>query len=200
MNGLWATLPGAALAGLGAVLCATGYRQLRFQAMTVGVCVFAAAGAATGALLGYPAFAAGLCAAGAVLGYVLHDKLMHVYVGLAAAMGGAALGLLLALLVHYSSPIFLCGVTAIGATVIALLDTRLMTMGWTSVSGAALVTHGVFRAIPILATLPRTQLTWTLAAIFVLLAGGGFAFQLRTTPQEHGTTILASAPVPTPSA
>src|SRR5438477_1923506 len=123
MNGLWATLPGAALAGLGAVLCATGYRQLRFQAMTVGVCVFAAAGAAIGALLGYPAFAAGLCAAGAVLGYVLHDKLIHVYVGLAAAMGGAALGLLLAVLCRYSSPVFLCVSTAIGATIIALLNT-----------------------------------------------------------------------------
>src|SRR5437868_1291417 len=126
MNGLWATLPGAALAGLGAVLCTIGYRQIRFQAMTVGICAFAAGGA------------------------------------------------------------------AIGATIIALLDTRLMTMAWTSASGAALVTHGVFRAIPMLATLPRTQLVWTLAAIFVLLAGGGFAFQLRTTPQEHPTTILAA--------
>ena len=200
MNGLWATLPGAALAGLGAVLCTMGYRQIRFQAMTVGICAFAAGGAAIGALFGYPAFAAGLCAAGAVLGYALHAKLFHVYVGLAAAMGGGAIGLLLAVLCHYSSPIFLCGVTAIGATIIALLDTRLMTMAWTSASGAALVTHGVFRAIPMLATLPRTQLVWTLAAIFVLLAGGGFAFQLRTTPQEHPSTILASTPAPSPSA
>jgi hypothetical protein len=200
MNGLWATLPGAALAGLGAVLGATGYRQLRFQAMTAGVCVFAAAGAAFGGLLGYPAFAAGLCAAGAVLGYVLHHRLIQVYVGLAAAMGGAALGLLLALLCRHSSPILLCASTAIGATIIALLDTRLMTMGWTAASGAALVTHGIFRAIPVLATLPRTQLCWTLAAIFVLLAGGGFTFQLRTTPPEHSSTILAPAPVSTPSA
>ena len=75
-----------------------------------------------------------------------------------------------------------------------------MTMGWTAASGAALVTHGVFRAIPMLATLPRTQLTVTLTAIFVLLAGAGFAFQLRTTPPEHATTILAPAPHPTPSA
>ena len=51
MNGLWAALPGAALAGLGAVLCAMGYRQIRFQAMTVGICVFAAAGAARSDLL-----------------------------------------------------------------------------------------------------------------------------------------------------
>ena len=200
MNALWQAIPGAALAGLGAVICAMGYRQIRFQAMTVGICVFAAAGAAAGALLGYPAFAAGLCAAGAVLGYVLHRMLFHVYVGLAAAMGGAAIGLLLAVLVRYSSPVFLCAVTAIGATVIALLDTRLMTMGWTAAAGAALVTHGVFRAIPMLATLPRTQLTWTLAAIFVLLAGGGFAFQLRTTPEEHATTVIAPAPEPTPAA
>ena len=200
MNGLWATLPGAALAGLGAVLCATGYRQLRFQAMTAGVCVFAAAGAAIGALLGYPAFAAGLCAVGAVLGYVLHDKLMQVYVGLAAAMGGAALGLLLAVLTRHSNPTFLCGVTAIGATIIALLDTRIMTMSWTSAAGAALVTHGVFRAIPVLATMPRTQLTWTLTAIFVLLAGGGLAFQIRTNPQEHPTTLIAPAPSPAPTA
>ena len=114
MNGLWATLPGAALAGLGAVLCTMGYRQIRFQAMTVGICVFAAAGAAAGSLLGYPAFAAGLCAAGAVLGYVLHRALFHVYLGLAAAMGGGAIGLLLAVLCHYSSPVFLCCVTAIG--------------------------------------------------------------------------------------
>jgi hypothetical protein len=200
MNGLWQALPGAALAGLGAVLCAMGYRQIRFQAMTVGICVFAAAGAAAGALLGYPAFAAGLCAAGAVLGYALHRMLFHVYVGLAAAMGGAAIGLLLAVLCRYSSPLFLCGMTAIGATVIALLDTRLMTMGWTSAAGAALVTHGVFRAIPMLATLPRTQLTWTLAAIFILLAGGGFAFQLRTTPDEHPSTVIAPAPALPPTA
>ncbi|MBV8878713.1 MAG: hypothetical protein JO332_02000 [Planctomycetaceae bacterium] len=200
MNGLWATLPGAALAGLGAVLCTMGYRQIRFQAMTVGICAFAAAGAAAGSLLGYPAFAAGLCAAGAILGYALHAVLFHVYVGLAAAMGGGAVGLLLAILCRYSSPVFLCGVTAVGATVIALLDTRHMTMGWTSAAGAALVTHGVFRAIPMLATLPAPQLTWTLAAIFVLLAGGGFAFQLRTTPREHPTTVLAAPPVPTPSA
>lgn len=200
MNGLWATLPGAALAGLGAVLCTMGYRQIRFQAMTVGICAFAAAGAAAGALLGYPAFAAGLCAAGAVLGYVLHAALFHVYLGLAAAMGGGAIGLLLAVLFQYSSPVFLCGMTAVGATVIALLDTRHMTMGWTAASGAALVTHGVFRAIPMLATLPRTQLTVTLATIFILLAGAGFAFQLRTTPPEHPTTIIAPAPQPTPSA
>jgi hypothetical protein len=177
-----------------------GYRQIRFQAMTVGICVFAAAGAAAGSLLGYPAFAAGLCAAGAVLGYLLHAALFHVYLGLAAAMGGGAIGLLLAVLCHYSSPVFLCAVTAIGATVIALLDTRHMTMGWTAASGAALVTHGVFRAIPMLATLPRTQLTVTLTVIFVLLAGAGFAFQLRTTPPEHATTIMAPAPQPTPSA
>jgi len=191
MQGLWATVPGAALAGLGAVLCATGYRQLRFQAMTVGVCVFAAAGAVAGGLLGYPAFAAGLCAAGAVLGYVLHDRLIPVYVGLAAAMGGAALGLLLAVLCRYSSPILLSVLTAIGAAVIALLNTRLLTMGWTAASGAALVTHGIFRAIPMLSTLPRAQLGWTLAAIFALLAGGGFAFQLRTNPKIHPDTIIA---------
>ena len=200
MDGLWQALPGAALAGLGAVIGSMGYRQIRFQAMTVGICVFAAAGAATGALLGYPAFAAGLCATGAVLGYALHRMLFQVYVGLAAAMGGGALGLLLAVLCHYSSPVFLSGITAIGAAVIALLDTRLMTMGWTAASGAALVTHGVFRAIPMLATLPRAQLTWTLAAIFGLLAGGGFAFQLRTTPEEHASTVIAPAPEPTPAA
>jgi len=194
MNSLWATLPGAALAGLGAVLCSMGYRQIRFQAMTVGICAFAAAGASIGALLGYPAFATGLCAAGAILGYALHSRLFPVYVGLAAAMGGGALGLLLAILCHHSSPVLLCGATALAATVIALLDTRLMTMGWTSAAGASLITLGVFRAIPILATLPRTQLTWTLSAIFVLLAGGGFAFQLRTTPVEHPTTLIAPAP------
>lgn len=195
MSGLWATLPGAALAGLGAVLCAMGYQQLRFQAMTVGICVFAAAGAAAGALLGYPAFAAGLCAVGAFVGYALHGRLFHVYVGLSAAMGGGALGLLLALICRYSSPVFLCIATAIGATVIALLNARLMTMGWTSATGAALITLGVFRAIPILAALPRAQLTVTLSAIYLLLAGGGFAFQLRTTPVEHPSTVIA--PVPT---
>jgi hypothetical protein len=168
--------------------------------MTAGVCVFAAAGAAIGGLLGYPAFAAGLCAAGAVLGYVLHGRLIPVYIGLAAAMGGAALGLLLALLCRYSSPILLCAATAIGATIIALLNTRLMTMGWTAASGAALVTLGIFRAIPVLASLPRTQLSWTLAAIFVLLAGGGLAFQWRTNPPEYPATILAPAPASTPSA
>jgi hypothetical protein len=165
--------------------------------MTVGVCVFAAAGAAIGGLLGYPAFAAGLCAAGAVLGHVLHGRLIQVSVGLAAALGGAALGLLLAILCRYSSPLFLCCSTAIGAAIIALLNTRLMTIGWTAASGAALVTHGIFRSIPVLATLPHTHLAWTLAAIFVLLAGGGFAFQVRTTPPEHATTILAPPVVQT---
>src|SRR6185295_13237633 len=114
MDKLWLILPGAAMAGLGAVLGAMGYRQVRFQAMTVGICVFAATGAAAGALLGYPAFAAGLCIAGAVLGYALHGMLFHVYVGLAAAMGGAAVGLLLAVLCNYSNPYLLCAATAAG--------------------------------------------------------------------------------------
>jgi len=100
--------------------------------------------------------------------------------------------------VNYSNPIFLCLATALGASIIALLDTRLMTMGWTSTAGAALVTLGVYRAIPMLASLPRTQLTWTLAIIFVLLCGGGFAFQLRTTPTDHATTLIAPThPQPT---
>ncbi|HLY09142.1 MAG TPA: hypothetical protein VKW04_07570 [Planctomycetota bacterium] len=200
MNGLWAALPGAALSGLGAVLCATGYRQVRFQPRTVGVGAFAAAGAAIGALLGFPAFAAGLCATGALLATLLHGKFLPVAIGVAAAMGGGILGLLLALLSRHSSPIVLSGATAIGAAVIALLDTRLMTMGWTATTGAAVVTQGIFRAIPALAALPRTQLTVTLAVIFVLLAGGGFAFQLRTTPEEHPTTLLAPAPAASASA
>src|SRR5258708_26602894 len=86
MNGLWATLPGAALAGLGAVLCTMGYRQIRFQAMTVGICAFAAGGAAIGALFGYPAFAAGLFAAGAALRLALPPQVFHVYFGPAPAL------------------------------------------------------------------------------------------------------------------
>jgi hypothetical protein len=197
MDKLWMILPGAAMAGLGAVLCAMGYRQVRFQAMTVGVCVFAAAGAAAGAALGYPAFAAGLCAAGAILGYALHGLLFHAYVGLAAAMGGAAVGLLLSVVSHYSNPLLLCGATAAGSAVIALLDARIMTIGWTSATGAALVTHGLLRSTPALSQLPHGQLTWTLALIFTVLFGAGFAFQMRTTPdQRHASTQIAPAPLP----
>jgi len=193
MDKLWMILPGAALAGLGAVLCAMGYRQVRFQAMTVGICVFAATGAAAGALLGYPAFAAGLCIAGAVLGYALHGMLFHVYVGLAAAMGGAAVGLLLAVVCHYSNPVVLCGATAAGCAVIALLDARIMTIGWTSAAGAALVTHGLLRSTAVLSALPQAQLTWTLAAIFVVLFGAGFVFQLRTTAEQQLPTQIVPA-------
>lgn len=200
MDRLWLILPGAAMAGLGAVLGAMGYRQVRFQAMTVGVCVFAAAGAGLGAMLGWPAFAAGLCVAGAVLGYALHGVLFRVYVGLAAAMGGAAVGLLLSVLCGYSNPMVLCGATAAGAVVIALLDARLMTIGWTAAAGAALVTHGLLRSTAVLASLPRTQLLWTLSAIFAVLFAAGFAFQLRTTREEHVSTQIAPAPSPAPAA
>ncbi len=193
MEKLWDVLPGAALTGLGAVLCALGYRQIRFQAMTVGVCVFAAAGAAAGALLGYPAFAAGLCVAGALLGYALHGLLFHAYVGLAAAMGGAAVGLLLSVVFNYSHPLVLCGATAVGGAVIALLNSRMMTMLWTSAAGAALITHGLYRSIPVLSTLSRAQVTWTLAATFAFLCAAGTAFQARTSREEQ----LSTAIVPT---
>ena len=196
MERLWQTLPGATMAGLGMVLCVLGYRQVRFQAMTVGVCVFAVAGAAAGSLLGYPAFAAGLCAAGAVLGYALHGMLFHVYVGLAAAMGGAAVGLLLSVLCHYSNPVVLCGATAAGCGVIALLDARIMTIGWTSAAGAALVTHGLYRSMPALGDLSPTQLTWTLAATFAVLSIAGIVFQSRTTAEQQLSTKIAPAPEP----
>ena len=109
-------------------------------------------------------------------------------------MGGAALGLLLSVMCNYSSPLVLCGATAAGAAVIALLDARLMTIGWTSAAGAALVTHGLLRSTAVLATLPRTQLTWTLAIIFIALFGAGFAFQMRTTQEQHASTQIAPAP------
>lgn len=197
MDRLWQTLPGAALAGLGMVLCALGYRQVRFQAMTVGVCVFAATGAAVGSLLGYPAFAAGLCVAGALLGYALHGVLFQVYVGLAAAMGGAAVGLLLTVLCNYSNPYVLCGATAAGCGIIALLDARIMTIGWTSAAGAALVTHGLYRILPSLGDLSRSQLTWTLSAIFALLTIAGVVFQSRTTVEQHLPTEIVPTPQPT---
>src|SRR5258708_20825157 len=92
MNGLWATLPGAALAGLGAVLCTMGYRQIRFQAMTVGICAFAAGGAALGALFGYPPFPAGPRPAGAAPAYSLPPTLFHLYFRLAPAVGGRRAG------------------------------------------------------------------------------------------------------------
>lgn len=200
MDRLWQTLPGAALAGLGMVLCALGYRQVRFQAMTVGVCVFAAAGAAAGSLLGYPAFTAGLCVSGALLGYALHTILFQVYVGLAAAMGGAAVGLLLTVLCNYSNPIVLCSATAAGCGVIALLDARIMTIGWTSAAGAALVSHGLYRSMPALGELSRSQLTWTLSTIFALLAITGIVFQMRTTTEKHlPTEVLPAAQAAQPS-
>lgn len=200
MNGWWAALPGAALAGLGAVLSMMGYRQIRAQSTGVGVCVLGAAGAALGALLGYPAFAAGLCAAGAFLGSILPRSLARLTVGLAAALGGSAVGLLLAVISRHSSPLLLCGAAAVGAAVIALLETRILTIGWTSASGAALITLGIVRAIPLLGALPRTQLSVTLGAIFLLLAAGGFAFQWRTAPEEHPTTIQGPSFAASPSA
>jgi hypothetical protein len=193
MERLWQILPGAAMAGLGAVLCSQGYRQVRFQAMTMAVFVFAAAGATIGTFLRYPAFSAGLCVAGAILGYALHGVLFHVYVGLAAAMGGAAVGLLLTLLCHYSNPIVLCGCTAAACAVISLLDARIMTIAWTSAAGAALVTQGLYRSIPSLGTLSPPRLTWTLATTFGVLFLAGWAFQSRmTAEQQLSTKILAS--------
>jgi hypothetical protein len=194
MDRLWQILPGAAMAGLGAVLCALGYKQVRFQAMTMGVFVFAAAGAAIGTLLGYPAFAVGLCVAGAILGYALHGVLFHVYVGLAAAMGGAAVGLLLTLLCHYSNPIVLCGATAAGCAVIALLDARIMTIAWTSAAGAALVTQGLYRSLPSLGALSHPQLTWTLAITFAVLFLAGWAFQSRMTAEQQLSTKVLAVP------
>jgi hypothetical protein len=194
MEKLWIVLPGAVMAGLGAVLCALGYRQVRFQAMTVGICAFAAAGAAAGSLLGFPAFAAGLCASGAVLGFALHRVLFPVYVGLAAALGGGAIGLLLAVLTHYSNPLVLCCATALGCTVVSLLDARLITIGWTSAAGAALVTHGLYRSIPYLHTVGRGPLTWTLSIIALALFAAGFAFQVRTSDEREIPTQVAPAP------
>jgi hypothetical protein len=96
--------------------------------------------------------------------------------------------------------VLLCGATAAGAVVIALLDARLMTIGWTSAAGAALVTHSLLRSTAVLASLPRAQLLWTLAAIFVVLTAAGFAFQWRTTREEQVATQIAPAPAPAPTA
>jgi len=194
MDRLWMALPGAALAGLGAVLCSMGYRHLRSPALTFGVLVLAAAGAAAGAAMGTPAFAAGLCVTGAFLGTVFHGRSFRVTVGLAAAMGGGAVGLLMSVVCRTSHPLVLCGATAAGAAVLALLDDRILTIGWTSTAGAALIVHGLLRSTPALATLSQAQLSWTLAILFLALSGAGFAFQVRSTAEQQVPTQIAPAP------
>lgn len=194
MREIWDTLPGAVMAGLGAMLCSLGYRLVRFHALKVGVWAFAALGCGAGALAGWPALAAFLCVAGAVLGYALGPVLFHVYVGAAAALGGAAVGLLLAGLTHYSNPVLLCGATALGCTIIALLDSRVITIVWTSTVGAALVALGILLALP---GPNPASLKWTLVTVGAALLSIGVYFQLRTGDAEPAG---AAKPEPTPSA
>jgi len=192
MEQVWNALPGAAMAGMGAMLCALGYPLVRFHALTLGVCALAAAGCAGGALTGWPALAAALCAGGAAAGYALRRHLFHVHVGLAAALGGAAMGLLLAALTRYSNPPLLCGATAIGCTVIALLDARAITIAWTSAVGAALVCLGIVLCLPPAARSPAGA-PWMLAAVAAALFAAGAAFQHLTTKGESGDGEGANA-------
>ncbi len=187
-------LPGAALAGLGAVLCATGYRQVRLPSLPVVIGVFAGAGAALGAMLGFPAFAAGLCGIAATLAYAYHAALGRVTVGLSAAIGGGALGLLLSVIFGTSHPAALCFAAAAGAAIVSLLDHRIMTIAWTSTAGASLIAHGLLRATPTLAHVSRGQLAWTLGLLFAVLCGAGVAFQMRTTAEQQVPTPIAPAP------
>jgi hypothetical protein len=195
MEQIWNALPGAVMAGAGAMLGALGYRMVRFHALTVGVCAFAAAGCAAGALTGWPLLAAGLCAGGAAAGYVLRRYLFHVYVGVAAGLGGAAVGLLLAAITRYSNPPLLCGATAIGCTVIALLDARAITIAWTAAVGGAMVSLGIVLCLP--AATGPSRIPWTLAAVSTALFAAGAAFQHFTTRRDPDLRADA-APVPAP--
>jgi hypothetical protein len=197
MEQIWNVLPGAVMAGAGAMLCALGYRMVRFHALTVGVCAFAAAGCAAGALTGWPSLAAALCAGGAAAGYALRRYLFHVYVGAAAGLGGVAVGLLLAALTRYSNPYLLCGATAIGCTVIALLDARAITIAWTAAVGGALVSLGIVLCLPPTGGAGPSRIPWTLAAVSAGLFLGGAAFQHFTTRRDPDLRADA-APVPAP--
>jgi hypothetical protein len=191
MEKLWMALPGAALAGLGAVLCATGGRELRRPSKPVVVGVFAGAGAAAGSIMGFPAFAAGLCVVAATLAHAYHAVLGRVTVGLTAAIGGGALGLLLSVIFGTLHPAALCFTAAAGAAIVSLLEHRVLTIAWTSAAGAALIAHGLLRATPELVHVPRGQLAWTLAALFAALCGAGVSFQMRSTaePQVPATIV-----------
>lgn len=176
-------LPSAALAGNGAILCLVGFRQLRFHALAGGVLVLAAAGFALGGLASHPAVAVGLCVIGALAGYRLEAVFFYVYVALAAALGGAALGYVGAILTGYSSPMILCGATAVGCAVIALLNARATTIGWTSAAGSALVCLGAHLAY----TAAGTR---TLAVLFALLFLASVIFQHQTTREAASAAPL----------
>jgi hypothetical protein len=177
-------LPGAAVAGSGAVLLAAGYRSVRFNALTLGIELFAALGCGVGAWFGQAPLAAFLTAIGALIGFALGRLLFHAFVVLAAALGGSLIGGGAGLLMGSSHPLLLAGAMALGFAVLAILDARAMTVFWTSAVGAALVTIGTLssptRPSLWFSSLPRT-LTLAASSIFLILAIAGIVFQVVTT-------------------
>jgi len=181
-------LAGAGLAASGAVLGAIGFRLVHFNAMTLGISLFAGLGAAIGAIGGSVPLAAVLTVAGAAGGWFFADRLLRVYVALMAGIGGLAVGALLALATGYSRPLTLCGATGFACLVIALLDARAVTIAWTSATGACAATLGVMTAgggAPWSGRLSSMLTAGTLFAAFFVTA---VIFQLRTTEPAAPST------------
>lgn len=195
------SLPAAMIAGAGAALAALGYRIIRFHTLSLSVAVFATLGCAVGGHLGAMPLAAVLAAAGAVAGYFLEPVLFYVYVALSAAVGGAAVGIVLALATDPGHPNLVIGACAVACAVIALLDARITTISWTSAAGAAILTLGVLVCRGDLAEFSRSssrvraQLP-AAAVVFVAVATAAAFFQAWTTREAPAPAVTSPAQTP----
>jgi hypothetical protein len=204
MDGLWQHLPGAVAAGTGIAFCAYGYESVRFHVRTFAIVFLATLGAFAGSAIGSPLLGAALAAIGGALGWFVGPWLMIPFVGFMALLGGAVVGAVLAAFTRFTEPVLLIGATAAGCAIIALLDVRLMTILWTSISGAAVATFGLlsFSEHPARLILEANRQAlirrYSLLAVLMLLllAVAGTLFQFRTTRPRR---TPAPQPAPAPS-
>lgn len=198
MDTLSSNLGGILFTGVGLALCLLGFRMVKFHVHTLGVIALGAAGCAGGVLLGWPWAAAALAVAGAVAGFKIGPYLYPVYVAIVGAAGGALLGLAIVFMTTPSNPRVVLIATAVAFGLIALLHARLLTIGWTSLIGAAISSLGlqtIFHGpIPTLARFDALSMGLYTLAFFAT----GLVFQLLTNPVEVPAPVLAAKVKPVP--
>lgn len=195
LESVFATLPGAIIAGVGVSFCALGFKLVRFYSLAFGVGILAALGCVLGALTGWPALALAFCLAGGVLGYALGPVFSFLYPTVAAALGGVALGKLLVAFLVFNHPELIPIALGAGFALVAALNVRLVTILWTSVVGASIGTLGILATDVVGPTLEQT--TVNVVIVFAAFAVGGIVFQVQTTGEAAMTTRIAR-PVPKP--
>lgn len=143
---LLATLPGALLAGQGALLAIYGHQLARLYCRAMSIALLAALGCALGAWTGLPAVALVGAALGAGLGFALGAAALHVYVASLAAGIGLLAGAVAAHATGYSTPHFLWVACAASAAILAVLSVRWTVIVVSSLAGSLMMTVGILMA------------------------------------------------------